>query len=195
MGQAEREPDHYGTLGVGADAPRREIERRYKRLAAEHHPDRGGDEERMKSLNEAYRVLGDETRRAAYDAARAPVATRTRTRTAAVPVRDFVPATGPSATADAVGGRLAGALLCLFGGVVLLLLVRFQYVIFLWPLALLALALMGFGVWMAHAAIGFARAGFAPTSLARRTRWAQETLFWSAVGGGIYGLYLILTAG
>src|SRR5919206_1342739 len=97
--QPEREPDHYTTLGVEADATRREIERRYKRLAAEHHPDRGGDEERMKSLNEAYRVLRDDPRRAAYDAARAEIESKyTR--------REFVPATSPSATADALWGRM-----------------------------------------------------------------------------------------
>src|SRR5436309_11296885 len=183
MSQPEQEPDHYETLGVNADAPRREIERRYKRLAAEHHPDRGGDEERMKSLNAAYRVLGDEARRSAYDTARQPVA-----------VREFVSANSPSATADALGGRLAGAALCLFGGSVLLLLVRAHYVVFLWPLAMLGLALMGFGVWMAHAALAYARAGFAPTHLARRTAWAQEAAFWAAVLGGLYALYLLLTA-
>ena len=184
MSQAELEPDHYETLGVDAEAARREIERRYKRLAAEHHPDRGGDEERMKSLNAAYRVLGDESRRAAYDA--------TRQQPAAVG-REFVPASSPSATADALGGRLAGAALCLFGGTVLLFLVRVHYVIFLWPLAMLGLAVMGFGVWMAHAALAYARGSFAPTHLARRTAWVQETAFWSAVVGGLYGLYLLLT--
>jgi len=183
MSQAEREPDHYETLGVDAEATRREIERRYKRLAAEHHPDRGGDEERMKTLNAAYRVLGDEARRAAYDATRQQPTT----------VREFVPASSPSATADALGGRLAGAALCLFGGTVLLFLVRVHYVIFLWPLAMLGLAVMGFGVWMAHAALAYARGSFAPTHLARRTAWVQETAFWSAVVGGLYGLYLLLT--
>ncbi|MFL6211601.1 MAG: J domain-containing protein [Pyrinomonadaceae bacterium] len=181
MSQAEREPDHYATLGVERDAPQREIERRYKRLAAEHHPDRGGDEERMKSLNEAYRVLRDDTRRAAYNA----------TRPQAAPT--FVPTTSPSATADALWGRMAGALLCIFGGTVLICLVRFQYVVFLWPLALLGLALMSFGVWMAHAALAYARASYAPTHLARRTALLQETAFWSAVVGGFYGLYLLLT--
>jgi len=183
MSQPECKPDHYATLGVHADATQREIERRYKRLATEHHPDRGGDEERMKSLNAAYRVLGDDVRRAAYDATREQPAT----------VREFVPASSPSATADALGGRLAGAALCLFGGTVLLFLVRVHYVIFLWPLALLGLAVMGFGVWMAHAALAYARTGFAPTHLARRTAWVQETAFWSAVAGGLYGLYLLLT--
>jgi len=171
--QPERESDHYTTLGVETDATRREIERRYKRLAAEHHPDRGGDEERMKTLNEAYRVLRDDTRRAAYDAER-DEATNSRA------VREFVPATSASATADALWGRMAGALLSIFGGTVLLCLVRFQYVVF-------------FGVWMAHAAIAYARSGFAPTHLARRTAWAQEAAFFSVVAGGLYGLYLVLT--
>jgi curved DNA-binding protein CbpA len=184
VSKVEREPDHYETLGVAADAPRREIEQRYKRLATEHHPDRGGDEERMKSLNAAYHVLGDDGRRAAYDATRKQPAV----------MREFVPAHSASATADALGGRLAGAALCVFGGLVLLFLVRVHYVIFLWPLAMLGLAVMGFGVWMAHAALSYARAGFAPTHLARRTAWVQETAFWSAVAGGIYGLYLLLTA-
>jgi curved DNA-binding protein CbpA len=184
MAESERKPDHYTTLGVGRDATRREIERRYKRLAAEHHPDRGGDEERMKSLNEAYRILGDEARRADYDA--------TRRHRSLVP--EFVPVTSASATADALGGRLVGAVLSVFGGSVLLFLVRAHYVVFLWPLALLGLAVMAFGVWMAHAALGYARASFAPRHLVRRTAWAQELGFWCAVGGGLYGLYLLLTA-
>ena len=184
MEQSGHESDHYATLGVGADATRREIEQRYKRLATEHHPDRGGDEERMKSLNEAYRVLHDDARRAAYDA----------TREEPPPPRAFVPATSPSATADALWGRMAGALLCIFGGTVLICLVRFQYVIFLWPLALLGLAVLAFGVWMAHAALAYARASFAPTHLARRTAWAQEAAFCAAVAGGLYVLYLVLTA-
>jgi curved DNA-binding protein CbpA len=184
--QAGHEPDHYTTLGVEADAPRREIERRYKRLAAEHHPDRGGDEERMKTLNEAYRVLRDDTRRAAYDAARAEAP-------GARGGREFVPATSPSATADALWGRMVGAILSIFGGTVLLCLVRFQYVVFLWPLALLGFAVMIFGVWMAHAAIAYARQSLAPTHLARRTAWVQEAAFFSVVAGGLYGLYLVLT--
>ncbi|HEY9284657.1 MAG TPA: DnaJ domain-containing protein, partial [Pyrinomonadaceae bacterium] len=66
----EKAKDYYGILGAGAEAPRDEIERRYKRLASERHPDRGGSEEEMKDLNEAYSVLRDATRRAAYDSTR-----------------------------------------------------------------------------------------------------------------------------
>jgi hypothetical protein len=92
-----------------------------------------------------------------------------------------------------VGGRVAGALLAVFAGLVLLFLVRFHYVVFLWPLALLACALVLFGVWMAHAAMTFARGNFAPGHLARRTWWAQEAAFWASVTGGMFVVYLLLT--
>lgn len=182
--------DYYEILGAGADEPRAEIERRYKRLASERHPDRGGTEEGMKDLNEAYGVLRDPAAREAYDAARR----RATARVAAAP--EFAPRTTPGAQADAIGGRVAGALLCLFAGAALVLLVRFHYVVLLWPLALLGAGLMFFGVWMAHAAMVFAREGFAPGHLARRSGsvWAQEAAFWCAVACGGGALYLLLTA-
>ncbi|HLL13502.1 MAG TPA: DnaJ domain-containing protein [Pyrinomonadaceae bacterium] len=191
MGEAEERRDYYTVLGAARDDTRAEIERRYKRLAVEHHPDRGGDEEEMKAINEAWGVLKDDATREAYDAlSEVNVAPR---RSAYV-APDFIPSTSEAAQADAIGGRLAGALLSLFAGVVLIFLVRFHYVVFLWPLALLGLSLLFFGVWMAHAALAYAREGYAPTHLARRLAWAQETLFWSAVAGCGYGLYLLLTA-
>src|ERR1051326_6859156 len=55
MSQFDSNKDYYGVLGVHKQASQVEIERQYKRQAAKHHPDRGGNEERMKSLNEAYR--------------------------------------------------------------------------------------------------------------------------------------------
>ncbi|HEX8636045.1 MAG TPA: hypothetical protein VF703_18000, partial [Pyrinomonadaceae bacterium] len=148
-------------------------------------------------------VLKDDATRAAYDTTRETYdATRedyvASGRTYAATGRayvapDFIPSTSAGAQADAVGGRLAGALLSLFAGVVLIFLVRFHYVVFLWPLALLGLSLLLFGVWMAHAALACAREGYAPTHPARRLAWAQETLFWSAVAGGGYVLYVLLT--
>ena len=184
--------DFYEVLGAEEDATRDEIERRYKRLASQRHPDRGGSEEEMKDLNEAYRVLRDAGARDAYDSSRRE--RRQHQLTAQVAREDFVPASTPSAQADALGGRVAGALLSLFAGLVLVFLVRAHYVVFLWPLALLGAALVFFGIWMAHAAMVYAREGFAPTHVARRSAWAQEALFWSAVAGGGCAAYLLLTS-
>ncbi|HEY1403472.1 MAG TPA: DnaJ domain-containing protein [Pyrinomonadaceae bacterium] len=190
MDEGDERRDYYTVLGAERDDSRDEIERRYKRLAVEHHPDRGGDEEEMKAINEAWGVLRDDAAREAYDATRATYDV-TRRRTYIAP--DFIPSTSGAAQADAIGGRLASALLSLFAGVVLICLVRFHYVVFLWPLALLGLSLLFLGVWMAHAALAYAREGYAPAHPARRLAWAQETLFWSAVAGGGYGLYVLLT--
>ncbi|HYP01747.1 MAG TPA: DnaJ domain-containing protein [Pyrinomonadaceae bacterium] len=188
MGEADERRDYYTVLGAERDDSRDEIERRYKRLAVEHHPDRGGDEEEMKAINEAWGVLKDDASREAYDVS------RRRASLGAYNAPQFVPSTTPGAQADALGGRLAGSMLSLFAGVVLIFLVRFHYVVFLWPLALLGLSLLFFGVWMAHAALAYAREGYAPTHPARRFIWAQETVFWSAVAIGGYVLYLLLTA-
>ena len=189
--------DYYEILGAGADAPRDEIERRYKRLASERHPDRGGNEEEMKDLNEAYGVLRDETRRAAYDSTRrtaqpAP-AHEEGEAYANFYASPYAPSSGPAAQADAVGGRVAGAALAIFAGLVLLFLVRFHYVVFLWPLALLAGALVLFGVWMAHAAMTFARGAYAPGHFARRSAWAQELIFWAGIAFALFVVYVLLT--
>ncbi|MCD1127149.1 molecular chaperone DnaJ [Jinshanibacter sp. LJY008] len=63
--------DYYEILGVGRDADEREIKKAYKRLAMKHHPDRNqGDkdsEEKFKEIKEAYEVLTDAQKKAAYD--------------------------------------------------------------------------------------------------------------------------------
>lgn len=187
MKESGKEKDYYTILGAGEEATREEIERRYKRLARERHPDRGGDEEAMKSLNEAWRVLGDGDSRRAYDAGRE----RARARTA---YRPHPPAASPGAKADPLSGRIVGALLCTFLGLVLLFLVKAHYVIFLWPLALLGLGIILFGVLMGHGALTFARENVGPRNIIRRFVWAQEVLFWSSVAGGCYGVFLILSA-
>ena len=186
------ERDHYSTLGAGRGEAREEIERRYKRLARRHHPDRGGDEEEMKALNEAWRVLGDEGARRDYDKRRDREAVRGAAAPSAYAAHTHV--VSPGAKADPLSGRIVGALLCLFAGLVLMLLVKAHYVVFLWPLALLGFGVVFFGVLMAHGALSFAREQVGPRHPARRMVWAQELFFWSCVLGGGYGFYLLLRA-
>ena len=63
-------PNYYAILGVSPGASEGEVKRAYRRLARLHHPDVQGDvarDDQIKRLNEAYAVLGDSKRRAAYD--------------------------------------------------------------------------------------------------------------------------------
>jgi DnaJ-like protein len=186
MNGRDGERDHYVTLGAGRDEARAEIERRYKRLARLHHPDRGGDEEEMKAVNEAWRILGDADARREYDA-RHPQYERTT-------YAAHRHVSSPGAKADPISGRIVGALLCLFAGLVLLFLVKAHYVMFLWPLALLAVGVVMFGILMAHGAMTFAREQVSPNHPARRLVWAQEVFFWACVLSGGYGVYLLLRA-
>jgi molecular chaperone DnaJ len=63
--------DFYAILGVTNTASAEELKRAYRKLAMEHHPDRNaGDptaEQRFKDINEAYDILKDDQKRAAYD--------------------------------------------------------------------------------------------------------------------------------
>jgi molecular chaperone DnaJ len=63
--------DFYDTLGVSKSASPDELKRAYRKLAMQHHPDRNaGDknaEQKFKDLNEAYDILKDDQKRAAYD--------------------------------------------------------------------------------------------------------------------------------
>jgi len=59
--------DYYEVLGVPRDAAKDEIKRSYRKLALQHHPDKGGDAEKFKELSEAYAVLSDEEKRRLYD--------------------------------------------------------------------------------------------------------------------------------
>ena len=63
--------DYYEVLGVNRDASEDDIKKSYRRLAMKHHPDRNPDnpkaEELFKEANEAYEILSDASKRAAYD--------------------------------------------------------------------------------------------------------------------------------
>lgn len=59
--------DHYATLGVARTATADEIKRAFRRLASQHHPDKGGDTSKFQQIQAAYDTLGDEARRRAYD--------------------------------------------------------------------------------------------------------------------------------
>jgi molecular chaperone DnaJ len=65
------EQDYYELLGVGRGADDAAIKAAYRRMAKEHHPDRKNgckdSEARFKAINEAYDVLKDPQKRAAYD--------------------------------------------------------------------------------------------------------------------------------
>src|SRR5260221_9764357 len=63
--------DYYTTLGLGRDATEEDIKKSYRKLAMKHHPDRNpedkGSEDKFKEAKEAYEVLTDAKKRAAYD--------------------------------------------------------------------------------------------------------------------------------
>ena len=59
--------DYYSILGVSKSASADEIKKAFRRLAHEHHPDKGGDASKFKDINEAYQVLGDEKKRRLFD--------------------------------------------------------------------------------------------------------------------------------
>ena len=187
MRHSDVEKDYYSILGAGETASQDEIERLYKRLAMRHHPDRGGDAEEMKVINEAYRVLGNAATRLAYDARHQQS-------------DDALSAVGPPLSPpsallpDTIPGRLIGALLFLLAGLVFLFLVRIYYIRFMWPIFLVAAFIVIFGVWKVHAVMLFARKRVAPSHPVRRYVWVQELAFWSMVCVGVYGIYLLMSA-
>ena len=63
--------DFYDVLGVAKDASDRDIKKAFRRMAMKYHPDRNPDdnaaEDAFKEVNEAYEVLSDKQKKAAYD--------------------------------------------------------------------------------------------------------------------------------
>jgi DnaJ-class molecular chaperone len=104
------EPNHYDVLRVKPAASQQEISRAYRALMRTHHPDLdggpadGGELRRGELLQimEAFAVLGDPARRAAYDRSRTGTSTSTNRQDAGavvIPVRK-VPNPAPSPTAS-----------------------------------------------------------------------------------------------
>ena len=58
---------HYETLGIPKTASADEIKKAYRKLASQHHPDRGGDTAKFQEIQAAYETLSDPHKRAGYD--------------------------------------------------------------------------------------------------------------------------------
>jgi curved DNA-binding protein len=59
--------DYYDILGVPHTATSDEIKKAYRKLAMQHHPDKGGDPAHFQQINAAYETLKDSNKRAKYD--------------------------------------------------------------------------------------------------------------------------------
>lgn len=59
--------DAYTTLGIARDATDEDIKRAYRKLAAQHHPDKGGDTAKFQEIQAAYETLSDPQKRAQHD--------------------------------------------------------------------------------------------------------------------------------
>ena len=59
--------DYYKTLGVDKASTPDQIKQAYRRLASQHHPDKGGDTAQFQEIQEAYATLSDEGKRSIYD--------------------------------------------------------------------------------------------------------------------------------
>jgi hypothetical protein len=146
--------DYYRVLGVSENASKQDIDRAYRNAARKRHPDGGGSDEAMKSLNEARDILTDHETRKAYDAERRPKSqaqppsmtfdpyAASRAGTLKIPVSD----------AD-LAGLLMGAAACFGLGIPLLLLVEMQWIFILWPLRVMSLGALVLGVLLAHSAL------------------------------------------
>jgi hypothetical protein len=187
MSQFDSNKDYYAVLGVDKDASRIDIDRSYRRLASKHHPDRGGSEERMKLLNEAYGVLKDASSRRDYDDVHRPgensrKGAKAQSWVNTPPPRDI-----------GVFGHCLSAGLCLMVGLFLLVLLRLQWIWFLWPLAILAVFVVGFGVLLARSAMVKVNESLPVTNRFKRHTTIQEVAFWVVIITSCYGLYLVMS--
>jgi curved DNA-binding protein CbpA len=63
--------DYYKIMGLSPDASKEEIKSAYRKHVMQYHPDRNRDDpnglEKLKEINEAYHILGNDSRKMAYD--------------------------------------------------------------------------------------------------------------------------------
>jgi DnaJ-class molecular chaperone len=59
--------DYYKILGVDKSATAEDIKKAYRKLASQHHPDKGGDTAKFQEIQAAYDTIGDPQKRAEYD--------------------------------------------------------------------------------------------------------------------------------
>ena len=59
--------DYYKTLGVDRSANDQDIKTAYRKLASQHHPDKGGDKAKFQEIQQAYDTLSDPDKRGQYD--------------------------------------------------------------------------------------------------------------------------------
>jgi ABC-type transport system involved in multi-copper enzyme maturation permease subunit len=81
----------------------------------------------------------------------------------------------------------------LAAGLFLLLLVRTQWMWFLWPLAILAVFVVAFGVLMARSAMVAMNESLPKTNRLKRHTKLQEVAFWTVIVSTGYGLYWLLS--
>ena len=187
--------DYYHVLGVSEDASKADVDRAYRSQARKVHPDGGGTDEAMKSLNEAHDVLSDPATRKAYDAQRQPK------RVVPSPSMSFDPDAAsragslkiPVADPD-LAGLLMGAAACFGLGIPLLLLVEMQWVFFLWPLRIMSLGALMLGVLLAHSALRLKRRKLkrARPDYPRSILVLHEVVFWMVAVGLIGSIVVLL---
>lgn len=59
--------DYYKILEVSKDASQEDIKKKFRKLSLQHHPDKGGDINKFKKINEAYQIIGNKEERDKYD--------------------------------------------------------------------------------------------------------------------------------
>jgi hypothetical protein len=187
--------DYYRVLGVSEDASEDELDRAYRGEARKRHPDGGGSEEAMKSLNEAHDILSDPETRKAYDAERRPKRAVYQSSMAFDPEAASRAGTLKIPVSDPdFAGLVMGAIACFGLGIPLLLLVEMQWMFFLWPLRIMALGALAVGVYLSHSALVVKQRKLDKTGHGNSRRLAviRELLFWLIAAGVIGALVVAL---